>query len=164
MSRLALALLLCGAVSPALALDAREVLPDPALEQRARALSAELRCLVCQNQSIDDSDAQLARDLRRVVRERLVAGDDDAAVKRFLVERYGEFVLLRPAFSLANAALWLSPFLLLAAAGGYLLLRARPRPAFAAPLTEDEERRILALLDGADARPGAPAAPREPPG
>lgn len=105
-----LALLL---VSPALALSPSEQLPDPAQEARARDISAELRCLVCQNQSIDDSDADLAKDLRRLVRERIAAGDTNAGVKRYLVDRYGEFVLLKPVFSLRNALLWLLPFLAL---------------------------------------------------
>lgn len=95
---------------PASALSPSERLPDPVQEARARELSAQLRCLVCQNQSIDDSDAELAKDLRRLVRERIVAGDNDAAVKEFLVRRYGEFVLLKPSFSLRNALLWLLPF------------------------------------------------------
>ena len=99
-----------------------EVLSDPALEARARGLSANLRCLVCQNQSIDDSDAPLARDLRLLVRERLVAGDSDAEVTRFLVARYGEFVLLRPPFGWHTLMLWLTPVLLLTlAVGGHRL-------------------------------------------
>ena len=93
-----------GAASPALAVQPDEVLTDPALEARARALSKELRCMVCQNQSIDDSDAPLARDLRVLVRERLQAGDSDAQVLDFLVKRYGEFVLLKPRFSAAHRA------------------------------------------------------------
>ncbi|MEO1491781.1 MAG: cytochrome c-type biogenesis protein [Pseudomonadota bacterium] len=101
-----------------------EMLKDPALEARAREISKEVRCLVCRNESIDDSHASLARDLRLLVRERLVAGDSDAEVKTFLVERYGEFVLLKPVFSLANAALWFAGPLLfligLVASIGYL--------------------------------------------
>src|SRR5438309_728002 len=105
---LALALAL-AAPTHALAVQPDEVLTDSVLEARARALSKELRCMVCQNQSIDDSDAPLARDLRILVRERLKAGDSDAQVIDFLVARYGEFVLLRPRFSWHTAVLWLGP-------------------------------------------------------
>src|SRR5918998_3740462 len=97
--------LLLGA--PAYAVQPDEVLKDPTLEKRAREISAGLRCLVCQNQSIDDSDAQLAKDLRLLVRERLVAGDSDQAVRDYLVQRYGEFVLLKPTFKAHNLLLWL---------------------------------------------------------
>src|SRR5262245_62344355 len=93
---------------PALAVQPDEILKDPALEARARALSRELRCMVCQNQSIDDSDAPLARDLRVLVRERLTSGDSDPEVLDFLVARYGEFVMLKPRFAWHNALLWLS--------------------------------------------------------
>lgn len=99
-----------------LAVTPQEVLSDPALEKRARDISAELRCLVCQNQSIDDSDAPLAHDLRVLVRERLSAGDSDREVRDFLVARYGEFVLLKPPFSVNTLLLWLMPLLGLAAA------------------------------------------------
>ena len=122
---LAIALLLPGA---ALAVQPNEVLADPALEARARALSLNLRCLVCQNQSIDDSDAPLAKDLRLLVRERLVAGDSDQEVTRFLVARYGEFVLLRPPLGMHTLLLWLTPLLLLAGAAagiGWRLMAAR---------------------------------------
>src|SRR5258707_3039269 len=111
------AVLSLAILSPAVALGPDEVLSDPALEARARSLSKELRCMVCQNQSIDDSDAPLARDLRILVRERLQAGESDQQVINFLVARYGEFVLLRPRFSWHTALLWLAP-----AAG--LLIRA----------------------------------------
>jgi len=101
----------------ALAVTPDEKLDDPALEARARALSSELRCLVCQNQSIDDSDAPLAHDLRVLLRERIVAGDSDDAVMDFLVARYGEFILLTPRFSAQTALLWAAPVLLLVAGG-----------------------------------------------
>src|SRR6478752_9312648 len=105
-----------------------EILSDPALEGRARVLSKELRCMVCQNQSIDDSDAPLARDLRILVRERLQAGESDQQVINFLVARYGEFVLLRPRFSWHTALLWLAPAaLLLIGACGVLVLARRYR-------------------------------------
>ena len=98
---------------PAAAQHLEEVLPNPAQEQRARELSRELRCLVCQNQSIEDSNAPLARDLRRIVRERVVAGDSNGEVLNYLVARYGEWVLLKPRFNLQNLLLWLGPLLFL---------------------------------------------------
>ena len=101
----------------AFAVQPEEVLKDAALERRAREISAGLRCLVCQNQSIDDSDAQLAKDLRLLVRERLVAGDTDQQVRDFLVQRYGEFVLLKPTFSAHTILLWLTPVLVLVLGG-----------------------------------------------
>ena len=107
------------AAAPALAVNPDEMLADPALEQRARDLSATIRCMKCQNQSIDDSDADLARDLRILLRERLVAGDSDGEVLDFLVARYGEFVLLKPRFSTANLLLWAAP--LLGLLGGFFL-------------------------------------------
>ena len=143
----ALGLLGWLAVTPVHAVQPDEVLPDPVLEARARALSAELRCLVCQNQSIDDSAAPLARDLRLLVRERLKAGDSDAAVKAYLVSRYGQFVLLRPAFDTENLLLWLTPGLVLG--GGVtamVIRRMRQRtdtPAEA--LSRAEEDRLSAL-------------------
>jgi len=143
-----LPLLLCLAM-PAFAVQPDEMLSDPALEARARALSAQLRCMVCQNQSIDDSDADLARDLRILVRERLTAGDSDQQVIDFVVARYGEFVLLKPAFSARNALLWATPLLLLLVGGGFMLLRVRQgrKPSSPSPLTAEEEAR-LAELDG----------------
>lgn len=129
------------------AVEPQEVMADPKLEARARTLSQELRCLVCQNQSIDDSNADLARDLRVLVRERLAAGDSDAQVLAFIEARYGEFVLLRPRFNLHTLLLWLTPLLLLAAAG-YAISRRRqaPGPAEAAPLSAEEQRRLDDLL------------------
>jgi len=125
-----------------------EMLPDPAQEARARALDRELRCLVCQNQSIDDSDADLARDLRLIVRERIRAGDDDPAIRAFLVQRYGDFVLLEPPWRPGTWALWLTPAVLLLAGGGVLAWRARRMRADTAPapLADDERRRLEALL------------------
>lgn len=113
-------LIALASVHPALAVEPDEVLPDARLEERARTLSSELRCLVCQNQSIDDSNAPLARDLRLLVRERLKAGDSDSQVKQFLVARYGDFVLLKPPFSAGTLLLWLTP--LLALLGGVALV------------------------------------------
>jgi cytochrome c-type biogenesis protein CcmH len=143
---------LAMAASSAHAVQPDEILKDPALESRARALSQELRCMVCQNQSIDDSDAPLARDLRILVRERLTAGDSDSQVMNFLVARYGEFVLLKPRMSWHTALLWLAPFamLLLGAYGLIAFLRRRLKePAAATPetLTPEEQGRVRELLD-----------------
>ena len=145
--------LLLASLAPALAVAPDEVLKDPVLEARARDLSAHLRCMVCQNQSIDDSDAPLAKDLRILVRERLVAGDSDDEVVDYLVSRYGEFVLLKPRFAWHTAILWFAP--LVALLGGLLglFLAIRKRSAKSAeggrevPLTEEEEARLNKLLD-----------------
>lgn len=133
-------------LSPALAVQPDEVLKDPALERRARDISSGLRCLVCQNQSIDDSDAQLAKDLRLLVRERLAAGDTDEQVRDFLVQRYGEFVLLKPTFRAHTLLLWLTPglVLVLGGLGAYAALRRRPQPS--AALDEEEQKALEALL------------------
>ncbi|MBB3930756.1 cytochrome c-type biogenesis protein CcmH [Kaistia hirudinis] len=153
MRRLLALLLLLVSLVPALAVQPDEVLPDPALEARARTLSAELRCLICQSQSIDDSDASIARDLRLLIRERLKAGDSDAAVKEFLVDRYGEYVLLRPAFAWHNALLWGAPLLALAIGGSlFFLLFRRRRNAPAAALSAEEEQRLSALIAKGDER------------
>lgn len=134
--------------APAAAVQPDEVLGDPALEERARALSAQLRCMVCQNQSIDDSDAELARDLRLLVRDRLKAGDSNAQVLDYVVARYGEFVLLKPRLSIRNALLWTAPFLLLAAGAGVLYANARKRRQLAAAtLTREEQARLDRILD-----------------
>jgi cytochrome c-type biogenesis protein CcmH len=142
------AALVC-ALAPAHAVEPGEVLKDPALESRARKLSQELRCVVCQNQSIDESNAPLAHDLRVLVRERLTAGDTDSQVLTFIEARYGEFVLLRPRLKLQTLLLWLTPVLLLAAAGA-VLIRARSRSSLAgsqpAPLSPDEKKRLDDLL------------------
>ena len=123
-----------------------EILPDPVLEQRARDISAGLRCLVCQNQSIDDSDAELARDLRVLVRERLLAGDSDAEVEQYVVDRYGEYVLLNPRLGGHTLLLWLAgPVLLLLGLGALLLARRRLPVAQAAKLTDAEAAAIEAL-------------------
>jgi cytochrome c-type biogenesis protein CcmH len=146
LARIALLFALCGA-SPAFAVQPDEILQDPALEARARALSQELRCMVCQNQSIDDSDAPLARDLRILVRERLSAGDSDNQVIDFLVARYGEFVLLKPRLSWNTALLWLAPFVLvLIGAIGFVRAGRRPRAPTPERLSADEEARVAALV------------------
>jgi cytochrome c-type biogenesis protein CcmH len=141
---------------PVLAVEPGEILSDPALEARARNLSKEIRCLVCQNQSIDDSDAGLAKDLRLIVRERLVAGDSDSDIKTFLVDRYGDFVLLKPPVKAETLFLWYGPFAIgvLGAAGvAVFLLRRRGNGSHgAAPikLSDDERKRIDALLSERD--------------
>lgn len=141
---LAVALLLAFADLPALAVQPDEVLKDPALEHRARNISVGLRCLVCQNQSIDDSDAPLAKDLRVLVRERLKAGESDEQVRDFIVRRYGEFVLLKPAFGPHTALLWLGPALvLLTGATGLALALRRRRTANAVNALSAEERAAL---------------------
>ena len=132
------------ALAPAYAVQPDEVLPDPALEQRARALSQNLRCMVCQNQSIDDSDAPLARDLRLLVRERLQAGDSDGQVIDFVTARYGEFVLLKPRFGWHTALLWVAPPAVLVIGAVIVLLGFRRRPAVAeTPALDAEEKRRL---------------------
>jgi cytochrome c-type biogenesis protein CcmH len=133
---------------PAQAVRPDEMLSDPGLETRARALSAELRCLVCQNQSIDDSEAPLARDLRILLRERLKAGDSDAAVKAFVVARYGDFVLLKPPVRLHTLFLWLTPLLALMAGGAGLTWALRRRSkTVETSLTDSEQAKLAALLE-----------------
>ncbi|MEX0852130.1 MAG: cytochrome c-type biogenesis protein [Bauldia sp.] len=140
---LTVAVLVAG---PALAVEPDELLADPALEARARTLSAELRCMVCQNQSIDDSDAPLARDLRILIRERLAAGDSDQTVLDFLVSRYGEFVLLKPRFAPHTVLLWATPAAVLAAGALIIGLAWRRRDRAAAPDLSEAEREKLADL------------------
>jgi cytochrome c-type biogenesis protein CcmH len=142
------AIALIGACStPVLAVQPGEQLMDPALEARARAISGELRCLVCQNQSIDDSDAPLAKDLRLLLREQLKKGLSDDEAKQFLVARYGDFVLLRPPLKLATLALWGAPFLALAAGGVAVAVayRRRNRPAAPIGLNPNEMERLRQL-------------------
>ena len=148
--RILLAALVFSAAWPAIAVQPDEILPDPAMETRARDISREVRCMVCQNQSIDDSDAPLARDLRLLVRERLKAGDSNNQVLDFLTARYGEFVLLRPRFTLRTALLWLLPLaLLLIGVVGLLLLGRRYRSRAA---EVDEVTEIRGLTPAEEAR------------
>lgn len=143
------ALLLVAMVAvaqPAGAVQPDEVLADKQLEARARAISTGLRCLVCQNQSIDDSDAPLARDLRLLVRERLQAGDSDTAVRDFVVSRYGDFVLLKPPFKLDTVTLWASPFLVLLAGAVAIVFGRRSRRAPSPGLSPAEQARLEAIL------------------
>ena len=135
------------AVSPAFALTPDEQLRDPALEGRAREISAQLRCLVCQNQSIDDSEAPLAKDLRTLVREQLTAGKSDAQVMDYIVARYGQFVLLKPRFEPETLILWGTPFAVLLIAGAAMILRRkRAEVAPETPLSEDEKRALEQVL------------------
>jgi cytochrome c-type biogenesis protein CcmH len=134
-------------VSGAIAIDPSEVLSDPVLEKRARSISAGLRCLVCQNQSIDESDADLAKDLRMVVRERLLEGDSDTEVIDYVVNRYGEFVLLQPTFALHNLVLWLTaPLLFIIGAIGLLAVNRKRKPSGPSPLSEKEKAELEKLL------------------
>ena len=149
---LALVLAVSFWTTPSLAVNPSEMLSDPALEARARELSKGLRCLVCQNQSIDESDADLARDLRVLVRERIKAGDSDDEVIAYVVSRYGDFVLLNPPMKLKTYALWFGPgFILLAGIGAIALFyRRRAEPGApgvsAEPLSEDERKRLDAII------------------
>lgn len=155
---------LFAALSLAAASDPAERLPDPAQEARARQLFQQIRCLVCQNESIDDSEADLAHDLRQIVREQVKAGRSDAEIRDFLVARYGQFVLLKPPFDAGNLALWLGPFAILLLGGGLLASRLRQAPA-APPLSEDEEKRLADLLAAAPDDTFAPERrPKEKPG
>jgi cytochrome c-type biogenesis protein CcmH len=148
MKRIALGILLAIAVTTsALAIGPDEMLNDPAQEARARHVGQSLRCLVCQNQSIDDSDASLARDLRIIVRERIQAGDSDQAVIDYVVSRYGEFVLLRPPIRPQTWLLWFGPALLIIGAGAAIVWRARRKRSIAeAPLSPDEEAAVARLV------------------
>lgn len=147
--RLVLVLLVWA--SAVVAVQPDEVLDDPALESRARELSKELRCLVCRNESIDESNADLARDLRLLVRERLVAGDSDEGAIAFIVDRYGEYVLLRPSTGGSNWVLWAAgPLMLLLAGGigvGYLRKRAHATGTQEAALSVEEQERLRRILD-----------------
>ena len=145
--RFLLALVLMLAAAPAFAVNPDEMLADPILEARARALSAELRCMVCQNQSIDDSNADLAKDLRLLVRERITDGDTDKQVLSYIVSRYGEFVLLKPPFSVRTLLLWGAPVLLILAGGVSLTVFVRKRAGkpTGSKLTADEQARLVEL-------------------
>jgi len=145
--RAVLAALAAVACIAAAAADPAERLPDPAQEARARQLFRQVRCLVCQNESIDDSEAELAADLRRIVREQIAAGRSDREVLAFLTDRYGEFVLFKPSFSLGNAVLWLTPFALLLAGAGVILVMRRRSPASEPLLTPEEEERLSRLAN-----------------
>ncbi len=147
-------------IAPAWAVQPDEILDDPVLEARARALSKEIRCLVCQNESIDSSNADLARDLRILVRERMTAGDSDAEVKAYLVARYGDFVLLEPPVKPSTYLLWFGPalMLMLGAGGVFFFFTRRGRAAAVpVPLSAEERKRLEALLDDT-----VPPGPKDP--
>ena len=159
MRRLAALLCLLVAIGPAAAVQPDEMLKDPALEARARSLSAELRCMVCQNQSIDDSDADLAHDIRVLVRERIAAGDSDEAVIAFLVARYGDFILLKPPVNAGTILLWTIPFATLALGAAAVVAASRRRRRVASPaaaLTEDERQSLERLLAKDQPSPQSP--------
>ncbi len=151
-TRLLALLFFVTAAFPAFAVTPDELLKDPAQEKRARTISAELRCLVCQNQSIDDSDASLAKELRLIVREQIIAGKSDEEIRSYLVDRYGEWVLLRPKLHLDTALLWGLPFIAVAGGGLFLLAAARRKRRASEtvmPLNEAELRALEERLGAA---------------
>ncbi len=153
MKGLIVAVLLTLGSIPAWAVEPSEMLDNPVLEQRAREISKGLRCLVCQNQSIDESNAGLARDLRLLVRKRLVAGDSDKEVVNFIVARYGDFVLLRPPFKLSTLALWLGPLVILFGAGlfhFYFFRRRSNQTATAYIISREDRERLDSVLENTD--------------
>lgn len=143
-----LILILCLLATPLFAVQPEEMLDDPVLEQRARGLSKGLRCLVCRNESIDESHADLAKDLRLLVRERLVSGDTDAQAIKFIVDRYGEYVLLKPTMSGSNLALWIAgPAMLVVALGiAWLYVRRRSKPEGGEDLSAGEQARLKEIM------------------
>jgi len=146
--RLAAILACLFGASMAHAVQPNEVLSDTALEARARALSAELRCMVCQNQSIDDSDATLARDIRVLIRQRIVKGESNAEIRDFLVSRYGDFILLKPPFKLETLLLWFGAPVVLVLGGLWMALGRSRRPPAAQALSAEEEARLAAIQRG----------------
>jgi cytochrome c-type biogenesis protein CcmH len=146
MTRLGLAGLLAAALMcMAGASDPADRLKDPIQEARAEHLFAQLRCVVCQNESIDDSEADLARDLRQIVRQQVAAGRTDAQIRSYLVARYGEFILLKPTFSAGNSVLWLAPLLIVLCGGAFFAVRSRGGARLEAALTPEEESKLVAL-------------------
>ena len=139
---------ICVMAAPTFAVQPDEILTDPALETRARALSGELRCLVCQNESIDDSEAPLARDIRILIRERIGKGESNDAVRDYLVSRYGDFILLKPPFKPETLLLWLSPVLTLGLGVAAALYARRRAPGTTPRLSAEEEARLAALTNG----------------
>jgi cytochrome c-type biogenesis protein CcmH len=144
-----LALILCGLLLCAAAPDPADRLPDASQEARARAMFAEVRCVVCQNESIDDSEADMAHDLRQIVREQVAAGRSDDQIRAFLVERYGDFILLRPPVDPVTAILWGAPFAIVVIGVGWIALRRR-RQAAGEPLSDEELKALKALRNDAD--------------
>ena len=156
---------LAGVACLAAASDPAERLPDPAQEARARAIFQDVRCLVCQNESIDDSEADLADDLRKVVRQQIAQGRTDRQVQTFLTDRYGEFVLFKPRFSPGNAALWLTPFAIVGIGGVLMVVLRRRGRTLEAPLTPEEAERLARLRHSEDAATVPPqAGPTNAPG
>jgi cytochrome c-type biogenesis protein CcmH len=143
--RLGLLVVFAALAAPSFAVQPDELMKNPALEARARALSAELRCMVCQNQSIDDSDAPLARDIRILIRQRIAEGESNNAVRSYLVSRYGDFILLKPPLKLETLLLWLSAPLTLCAGLAAVLLARRRTPAATQDLSAEEEAQLAAL-------------------
>lgn len=161
MNRILIALMLfLASFNVAYSIDPSEVLKDPVLEQRARSISSGLRCLVCQNQSIDESDADLAKDLRMVVRERLLEGDSDTEVIEYVVARYGEFVLLQPTFAGHNLVLWLTAPIIFVIGAIALFLAQRKRKAGTNPLSAEEQAELEALLNQKGDANGKGAGPK----
>ena len=149
--RLALAAALAGVLCMAAAADdPADRLHDPGQEAHARRLFERFRCVVCQNESIDDSEADLARDLRQIIRQQVAAGRDDAQITRFMVDRYGEFILLEPRFSLGNAALWLTPVMIVLVGGALFAVRGRRTVGLEPALTSDEEAKLGEIAFGGD--------------
>ena len=142
------AVLVAAVLGAAGASDPSERLNDPAQEARAEHLFTQLRCIVCQNESIDDSQADLARDLRQIVRQQVAQGRSDAQIKGFLVDRYGEFILLEPRFTIGNALLWLAPLMIVLSGGAFFAVRSRRGTSLEAALTADEESKLGALQAG----------------
>jgi cytochrome c-type biogenesis protein CcmH len=155
-ARLALLLALTMAAPLAHAVQPDEMLRDPVLESRARALSGELRCMVCQNQSIDDSDAPLARDIRLLIRARIAKGESNDTVRSFLVSRYGDFILLKPPFELETLLLWSGAPIALLLGALAIWRAARGRGMAASALSEAEEARLAAIVEEGERRNGAP--------
>ena len=147
-----------AAAGPGWTIRPDEIMTDPKLEVRARAVGSELRCLVCQNESIDDSDADLAHDLRMLVRQRILAGDSDAQVKAYIVARYGDYVLLKPPLKPETYLLWFGPAIMVLIAGGAAVayFRRKPLPTETNPLSADQDRRLAVLMGD------APSDPKEP--
>ncbi len=144
--RVALALAFALAATPVFAVQPDEVMKNPVLEAQARTLSAELRCMVCQNQSIDDSDAPLARDIRVLIRQRLSQGESNDAIRAYLVSRYGDFILLKPRFKPETLLLWLCPPLILCGGLAAAWIARRCAPSATEPLSEQEEAALAALM------------------
>jgi cytochrome c-type biogenesis protein CcmH len=165
MRRLSLAGLVAAAVvCSAGASDPGDRLQNPAQEARAEHLFTQLRCVVCQNESIDDSEADLARDLRQIVRQQVAQGRSDSQIKSFLVARYGEFILLKPKFSAGNSVLWLAPLLIVLCGGAFFAVRSRGGTPLEPALTPEEESKLGALQADAGDRASAVAAGTQGPG